>query len=404
MKIAHFPGDFLPIIGGAQIAVHNIAKYQRLKGHEVKVIVKNQKALDVKRRYLSDFPYEILPLKNKSFGVISLGEKMGFDLKFYLLNQLKKLQRKNKFDLWHFNLATEQAIYTIPLLKKMGVPSVVTCRGCDIQKMASVGYGLRLNPEFEEKFLKTIPTANFFTAISNSVAEEYRELGISEQQIAVIPNGLEVDRIRDVPVDKAEFRKKVGWPIDKKIIITIGRNHPKKGYILIPDIIKIIKDFRKDFLWVIIGKNCEAVYEKAVELKVESHLLIMDELGIEHSNSTSLSLPTDDIIMAYKASDLFAFPTLIETFGNVQIEAMAAGIPVITTDAPGARDLVFHKENGLVSKVGDIKGMADNILELFQDKEMYNTLVYKGLQYVEGFYWKDVADKYLRVYENIIKL
>ena len=402
MKIAHFPGSFLPIIGGAEFSIHNIAKHQVLAGHEVTVLVSDAGALELQKKYSDDIAYKIHVLKPKTLGLVKAAIDKGLSFNMHLTSQLKKLQGLHGFDVWHFNLATYQALGAISFLKKAGLPVVITCRGADIQRLPEVGYGLRLQKRFNKAFEKIIPQGTWFTGISNSVREEYLQMGISDEIISVIPNGLEVATIKGVDVDKEEFRQAVNWPLDKKIIVTVGRNHPKKGYIYIPDIINELQQKRQDFLWVIVGRGCENVQAKAQELGVLKYMLFMDELGIKENSNSRLSLPTENLIQAYKSADLFAFPTLMETFGNVQIESMAAGIPCITTDATGARDIVRHEFNGMVSKVKDNEGMAENIHRVLADPVLYDTLVKNGLEDCENYLWTDVVDQYCRAYEKAI--
>ena len=391
MKIAHFPGNFLPTLGGAEIASHNIVKNQTLAGHDITVISTDKEALALQSEFPEEMPYKIHSLFPKTLGAV---KKSSGVLSKMLHMQLKKLQKKHNFDVWHFNLATEQCLYSLPYLKKMNIPVLVTCQGTDIQILDEVGYGLRKDPEYNSLFEKNILLADWYTSISNSVKEEYLQLGIPEEKISDIPNGIDYKKIQSVEIQQ-DVREKLGWPSDKKIILTVGRNHPKKGYIQIPDIIAELKKLRDDFLWVIVGKGCDNILEKARETGVDSDLLLMHELGLDTNKKKTLSLPTEDLILAYKSADAFAFPTLIETFGTVQVEAMAAGIPVITTDAPGARDLIDHGNNGLSSPVKDVKAMAENIHSVFEDRELYDRLTAKGLEFSRSFNWKLIAEKYI---------
>ena len=404
MKIAHFPGSFLPVIGGAEFSIHNIAKHQVAAGHDVTVITSNPEIFKLQEKYREDLTYKIHILKTKTLGIVKAAIDKGINFNYHLKSQIKKLQKSYNFDVWHFNLASYQAIAAIPVLNKLGIPTIVTCRGADIQRLPEVAYGLRLKNNFNKAFEKVIPQATYFTGISNSVREEYLAMGIADNHIEVIPNGLEVSTIQNVKVNSNEFRTQVGWPLDKKIIFTVGRNHPKKGYILIPDIITELLKFRDDFVWVIVGRGCENVITKAKELGVFKYMLFMNELGIRENTNTRLSLPTKDLIQAYKSSDVFAFPTLMETFGNVQIESMAAGTPVITTDAAGARDIVRNEFNGMVSKIKDNKNMAMNINKVLSNSSLYNSLVQNGLEDCDNYLWADAVSKYIKAYETAIAL
>ncbi len=402
MRIAHFPGTFLPTIGGAEIAIHNIAKYQTFQGNDVYILVMDTASLQLKEKFPDDIPYNILPLLPKTVGFLKFMLEKGINLGFLLNMQLAWFQKKYKFDVWHFNILSYQAIFSIPYLYKKNIPTVVTCRGADIQKMPEINYGCRLDPIFDKNFGKTCNLIDVFAAISNSVKLEYLKLCIKSEKIVNIPNGVEVDKIKGICVDKIHFREKLSWPLDKKVLITVGRNHPKKGYVFIPDIIKHLKSVREDYVWVIIGRETEAVFDKAKELGVEEHLILMGEIGISEENRSTLSLPTTDLIKAYKAADVFVFPTLLETFGNVQIEAMAAGLPVVTTNAPGCRDLVYHEKNGLVSEVKDTRQMAENIDRVLSDKGLRETMIQNGLDTCENYRWPDIASQYCQAYEKAI--
>ena len=97
-------------------------------------------------------------------------------------------------------------------------------------------------------------------------------------------------------------------------------------------------------------------------------------------------------------SDIFVFPTLIESFGMVTLEAMCAGLAVATTDAPGSRDLVSHKKTGMISKVGDIKGMSRNIIRLIENDILRKNLSLSAKKYSETYDWEIVSDSYLDLY------
>jgi len=402
MKIAHFPGTFLPTIGGAEMATHNIAKYQTLQGHDVYVLVMDKSSLRLKQKFPGDIPYNILPLLPNTIGFLKAILQKGINLGFLLNFQLARFQKKYLFHVWHFNSLSYQVFFSVPFLNKEHIPTVGTCRGGDIQIMPEINYGYRLDPVFNKNFGKTICLIDVFTAISNSVKLEYIKLGIKPEKIVDIPNGLEVDKFEEVHIDRISFREKLGWPLDKKILLTVGRNHPKKGYIFIPEIIRCLRRIRKDFIWVIIGRGIEPVFERAKELGVEGCLILMDEIGVSKEDQSILSLPSLDLIKAYKAADVFVFPTLLETFGNVQIEAMAAGLPIVTTNAPGAKDLVYHERNGLVSEVKDTRQMAININRVFSDPKLRECIIQNGLKTCEDYHWPDIASKYCKAYEKAI--
>ena len=67
----------------------------------------------------------------------------------------------------------------------------------------------------------------------------------------------------------------------------------------------------------------------------------MEEGSLNNQGFKNINkLPPEELIEIYFASDVFCFPTIVESFGNVFLEAMATGLPIVTTDAPGARDII----------------------------------------------------------------
>ncbi len=113
-------------------------------------------------------------------------------------------------------------------------------------------------------------------------------------------------------------------------------------------------------------------------------------------------LPSLPLIEIYKASDIFVFPALLESAGLVFLEAMAAGLPVITTDAPGARDTVRHNVSGLISPVGDAKAMADNVLSLLSNDHLAMTMKATNREIVKRYDWEIVSNNYIKLYEKLI--
>jgi glycosyltransferase involved in cell wall biosynthesis len=96
----------------------------------------------------------------------------------------------------------------------------------------------------------------------------------------------------------------------------------------------------------------------------------------------------------YQAADVFAFTSLLETFGMVQIEAMAAGLAVVSTDAPGCRDVVEPGVNGLRAVAGDEASFTWELRRLLVDPALRSDLAAKGRRFAEGYGWESVARRY----------
>ena len=155
LRIAHFPGSFFPTIAGAEIVVHNLAMEQVNAGHVVHVIAQeNSKYFFIENNIQP--PYQIKSPITKSFGLAHRLNKLGLPFNWIITKQIKRLQKKYNYDLWHFNLIGEYAFIIVPYLKSLGIPVIGTFHGADIQVYPEVDYGLRRNRRFDKRIRNII--------------------------------------------------------------------------------------------------------------------------------------------------------------------------------------------------------------------------------------------------------
>jgi glycosyltransferase involved in cell wall biosynthesis len=215
-----------------------------------------------------------------------------------------------------------------------------------------------------------------------------------------------VERFAKHDTDVSALRQRLGLPTDKFILLTTGRNHPKKGYALIPVVAEQLARTRQDFLWLVVGKGTEPIDAAAAERGVGSFVRAIPSLGTmaaSNGNQDRYRLPSDKLIEMYQAADIFVFPSLIESFGVVLVEAMAAGLPIVTTDAPGCRDLVHSGETGLVSPTNDAPQMARHILNLLDDPQLRTRLKTHASEASRQYDWPNVARRYVSTYRELLQ-
>ena len=107
----------------------------------------------------------------------------------------------------------------------------------------------------------------------------------------------------------------------------------------------------------------------------------------------------------YKSADIFCLPstTMAESFGIVNLEAMAASIPIVSSNLGGIPDLVEHGENGLLSNRWNVKKLADNLLILLEDEDMRNKMGLEGKQRVKNYSWDKITLETEHLYRKIIE-
>lgn len=237
------------------------------------------------------------------------------------------------------------------------------------------------------KFVLTC--SNSFVVVSNgqrvAILENIKD--IDDKRVVVIPNGFTPERF---PIMLKEVaREKLGLPMDKKIVFNISNLYKHKGQDILIKAMKRVIQKRNDILCFIGGKG---------PMKHELEELIT-KLGLEDYVQLVGFIPDDQLTFWMNAADLFVLPSLSESFGVVQIEAMACGVPVVATRNGGSEEIIISEDYGLLCEPGDPGDLAEKIL-IALEKEWDREKIKK---YVERFTWENVAKETLRVYREVLR-
>jgi len=401
-RIAQFASTFLPRIGGAEIVVHNLCARLQQAAYDVTLIT----WWGLWRRTAGQLPYRSAFLIPRTYTkLLRRLLSRGVDIRWLVSKQISLLQRRFGFDLWHIHMAYPAGVLAAETLNRMGVPFIITCQGDDIMTLPEKGYGVRLEPRLDQAIRNALKQSNMVTAISPTMHAELRALGVAEPRIADIPNAVEVSQIAAFPVARDDARRKLNWA-GRIILLTVGRYDPLKGLELIPLIAKRILRERSDFLWILSGREVNVIAPQARAQGVADHLCFrlpprFRARGME-AGDFGFSLPTTDLITIYRAADIFVMLSLIEGFSLVTVEAMAAGLPVVTTNAPGCADLVDHGRTGWVCPSGDVEAIAQAILSLMARPEQRAALGAQAQAASRAYDWPLVLQQYTELYSRIL--
>jgi glycosyltransferase involved in cell wall biosynthesis len=392
MKIAILTASFLPKVGGAQVFAYNAARQLAATGNEVHVYVpaENYAALGPQFRDM------LRPLPRKFYGIVRRIPVLGL---YWAQRFLRRRQAVEGYDVW-LVIVTFPSGYVATCLKGR-VPIVLRASGEDIQKSVELDYGLRLDPSEEARISRTIQSFDKLAALTQSVRTDFLDLGVSDEAIEIVPNGVDLDWFL-ADRDKAEIRAELGWPQDRLIILTTGRNHRKKGYDLIPAIADKLRDRGLLFRWYIVGKGTDRIDDEIRSRGLTDFVITHEEVGVAQTPGREWRFPDRSLVSMYQAADIYAFPSLMETFGMVQLEAMAAGAAVVSTDAPGCRDVIKHEQNGLQAHAGDVDSFVVQLGRLLEDQALREDLSAKGKAWVQDYSWANVANQYEAVFTALI--
>ena len=379
MKIAFLSWTFYPALGGTQVFLYKLIEELISKGYEVDIYLPSY-AFKISKNYAP---------KGAKIIQLSFFEKYSLNYcSFFLKKKILQIQKNKKYDLWQVIGAYPPA-YLCEYLKNI-CPIVLRTHGDDIQINQKLNYGFGRNKNIQKKIILGLHTANKLIALTNDVKNIYLENKINNNKIAIIPNGVTLnDNCENKELNNKRFFK----------FITVGRAHKKKGYDLIPATIKKLQEKKIHFIWTIIGEGViDLPFLK--EDSIKKNLKLIDRLQPEIKIG-NLSFPPEALTKEYAKNDFFIMTSYIETFGMVLIEAMNNGLAVISSDAPGCREVIKHRYNGLIFKSGDIDDLTDQILTMIDDKKTHQNILSNSKKDVKQYSWDKVSNKYISLYKNL---
>ncbi len=169
--------------------------------------------------------------------------------------------------------------------------------------------------------------------------------------------------------EKLKLRKELNLPLDKKIAIAVGQFIPRKGF---EALLEVWKDLNKEYVLLLVGEG--PLKEQYLNFKLENLIIVNFQ-------------KKESLFNYYKASDIFILPTNEDIWGLVINEAMANGLPVISTDkCVAAVELVEENKNGYVVPVNNLKSIAPIVKELFTDQEKARIIGQNNIEKMKNGY------------------
>jgi glycosyltransferase involved in cell wall biosynthesis len=212
-------------------------------------------------------------------------------------------------------------------------------------------------------------------------------------KVRVVPNGVDPERLRctDSAAELAAFRDRWAAP-GERIVLFVGRLVREKGVEVLIDAMPEVLSHHPEAKFVVAGRGWHGHLRERAQGK-----------GLGHKIVFSGFLPEPDLPRLYAVAEVAAFPSLYEPFGIVALEAMAAGVPVVTSDVGGFREVVRHEATGVHTWANNPHSLAWGIKRILSDPELAARLRRAGRREVqERFAWDSIAKQTLAVYEEVL--
>jgi glycosyltransferase involved in cell wall biosynthesis len=372
---------------GPHRVVFDISKRLSEMGNKVTVCTSDMlnKTTRIRRNSQSVFDgFEIVRVRNISRYLYNAsGLLITPDLRKFLSERIQD------YDVIHIHeYTTYQNIVVHKYAEKCGVPYILQVHG----SMPRIGKKFRKWLYYVTFGYTILQDASKEIALTRTEAQQYRDAGVPEEKIAIIPNGIDLSGYADLP-PKGSFKKKFGLEKNDKIVLYLGRIHEIKGIDILVKAFANILHKLGDVRLVIVGPDVGYLGEIVAltkALQIEDKVLVLGPLyGVAK-------------LEAYVDADVYVLPSRYETFPMTVLEAYACGKPVIASKVGGLKDLVVNGETGLLFDLGNTVQLAKNILYLLDADDQAEEMGLKGKQFVkENFTIDKVADKLQNLYRDV---
>ncbi|MDZ4172543.1 MAG: glycosyltransferase [Methanobacteriaceae archaeon] len=389
MKILQVVPYFHWSYGGPVKVVFDISRELVNKGHEVSIYTTD---VGMGGKLDNNSQIKIENVETKYFKCLNnwIAQKMKLHISPAMQAEIKK-NIKN-YDVVHLHeWRGIPNIYVWYYAKKYKVPYVLQAHGASPTIIGNQNKIMTISKLLFDTIIgkKIIKESSKFIALTKSEADKYKKLGIKDNKIEVIPNGIDLAEYANPPT-QGEFKKKNKIKEYEKIILYLGRIDNTKGIDLLIDVFSDLLNEIHDIKLVIIGPDygfLKYLKNKVKKLKIEDHILFKDPVYDQEKYE------------AYRDAFVFVTPSFFG-FPLTFIESCALGTPIITTNK--SEKLEWIKKIGFIVEY-DKKDLKNAISILLNNNKLRNNLSKKCENIVkEQYNWSNIAKKLETLYEKII--
>jgi len=364
-----------PTFGGSGVVGTELGKALAATGHQVHFITYSQ-------------PVRLGSIRENIFyHEVAVSDYPLFEFQPYeteLTSKMVDVVKYEKLDLLHVHYAiphASAAYMAKQILHSQGIeiPFITTLHGTDITLVGR-------DPSFEPVITFCINASDAVTAVSESLKQSTYDHFATTREIHVIPNFVVPNNEKsDTP---SAFRSNYAQE-GEKILCHISNFRKVKR---VEDVVEIFYRVQQQIPSKLIlagdGPERYAVERLVRELKLQEHVLFLGKVR--------------DTAHVLETADLFLLPSETESFGLAALEAMAVGVPVISSNTGGIPEVNIHDVTGYLSDVGDVEEMANNALTLLKDDNKLESFKKNALVRSRHFDMKVILPIYEELYTEVI--
>ena len=383
IQIGSFPISSKIIQGGVEASVYGLARLQAITDE---VIV-----IDVPRSELKNDDVEQLG----SVKVFRFSARSGSNYKsLFRISKIVSIIRSQQADICHIHTTSLFSFVLYVFLRLLGVKTIVTIHGLAHKEKQNAwrkrksirNYIKYLTHSFTEfLFLSICPQFIVDTHyVAESIQQYKKEIKLLRCPICkVIPQGVNDDF----------FQLKRSAQSGQ--LLSVGSISKRKGHLLLIEAMAKVVNENPTVKLNILGALSDTDYYIQMQHSIK-------EKGLENHITVYPNIGYDEMLQFYTHAELFVLHTEEESQGIVFCEAMAVGLPIVSTNVGGVPWIVSNAKNGLLSEFGNIDLFAENIIELLRDTELQKEFELNNKEQSLKFNWKTISNEINAVYDSLI--
>jgi len=379
MVVWSFPPDF----GGAGIQAAYLAKQLKDSGIDVEFIANNKEKGSQHDNYngLTIYRYSTFARNHK------ISEAL------FIIRILIHILRVNKYHIIHFHSmeGLEALIFPILRMLKKKIIFKMTLAGSD----DPASYKRR-------RYLSSIYSlglkyVNCFIAISSKQIELVEKGGISKNRCVYVPNGVDIDKYREVNKNqKIILKKQLGLIEFNKIFLSVGKIEDRKNYIFLLDVWKILLTKYPASALILVGpgNTDENEYYRKLNQRIQGNAL----------SGVIFTGQVDNVDLYMKVADTFLFASKMEGFGTVLIEALTTSLPVVVKNIEKVTEDIIGEESKEIARIcysNSPEEFASLVIDLNENKDVNARKEIIQL-YREKFAMRNISSQYTSLYLNLL--
>ena len=365
-----------PTFGGSGVVATELGIALAEEGHQVHFIAYDQPFR------LSNF------IENIFFHEVSVSSYPLFEHQPYesaLASKLVDVVSYERLDVLHVHYAIPHAsaalmAKNILLSQGINIPFITTLHGTDITLVGR-------DPSFVPVIKYSLEMSDAVTAVSESLKNDTNSIFNLKREVQVIPNFISSKKFSEKSngLIKSHYA-----PGNEKILVHVSNFRAVKR---VEDVLKVFNLVRKKQACklILVGDGPERpnIERLCRELNTCNDIISLGKI-----------IDPSEIL---KIGDVFILPSETESFGLAALEAMAAGMPVISSNTGGLPEVNLHGVTGFLSNVGDVEDMAKNCLAILQNEELYKSMREGAKKQSANFELSQILPIYEKLYQQVIR-